>query len=135
MAGQATEYGKALGLNEGFLRQVESQGQGAIISRVRHVDASGAHGRLLSMVQQYGMWLEDQMAEERPIDEGLIGDVVMQLAEMHGVRPELAMRLVGAVMETWQLTVRRLGEGVSDADVSAGHTERASDVPGDGAGA
>jgi len=111
---EVTQFAIALGLDPTFARKVDTYGQRAIIERVRSVDQTGAHGRFLSLVQQFGMFFDDQMAEGQPMDEGVMGDAIDQLAQLHGVDPQLGIRLVGAVMETFELTLRRMAEGSSD---------------------
>lgn len=119
MTGQIEQFGAVLGLNPGFLRRVERFGQKAIIERVRAVDQTGAHGRFLSLVQQFGMWFDDEMAEQKPMDEGVMGEAIDQLAQLHGIDPQLAIRLMGAVLETFQLTLKRSAlEGSTDDAIS-----------------
>ena len=123
---EVTQFAIALGLDPTFARKVDTYGQRAIIERVRSVDQTGAHGRFLSLVQQFGMFFDDQLFEEKPLTEGIMGDAIDQLAQLHGVDPQLGIRLVGAVMETFELTLRRMAEGSSDEPDTNGRGQGSS---------
>ena len=109
-------FGKALGLHEDFLQQVELRGQKAIIDRVRMVDDTGSHIRLLGIVQQMAMWMQEKMADEEPVEIGPMGDAVSSLAKLYGVTPQLAVQLFGVIEETFQATLRRLASELGEEE-------------------
>ena len=108
MNGDIIQFGTALGLNETFLKRVSFRGQRAIIDRVQTVDATGAHGRLLSMTQQFGMFLIDRIANREGLGDGPVGDAITSIARLHGVRPQLAVRLLGSFWEVYRATLEKV---------------------------
>lgn len=123
MNGDIMQFGVALGLDESFLKQVSLRGEMAIIDRVQSVDATGAHGRLLSIVQQFGAFVVDAAAHEEQISEGTLGEAITSIARLHGVTPQLGVRLVGAIWETYRATLEKLAleepEGEEDGEIQS----------------
>ena len=100
---------EVLGLHNSFIQDVEGRGQIAIIDRTRTVDKSGSQGRLLSMVQQFGLMLDEHMSSGKPIPAQDQAELAARIAEAHGVNTQLALRLIGAVMETFEFAAHTLG--------------------------
>ena len=123
MNGDIIQFGTALGLDESFLKQVNLRGQRTIIERVESIDATGAHGRLLSMVQQFGAYILDALAHQAELSEGTMGDAVTSIARLHGVNPQLGTRLVGAIWEVYRAALGKLAldepEGEEDGSTES----------------
>ena len=107
MNGDIIQFGTALGLDMSFLKQVDLRGKAAIIDRVQTIDVTGAHGRLLSMVQHFGMFLIDRVAHKKHTGEGPLGDAISSIARLHGVNPQLGVRLIGAIWTVYRATLQQ----------------------------
>lgn len=116
MSGDVDTFGEALGLHPDFLRDVSLRGQIAIIDRADMVDVNGAQGRLLAMVQHVAMSLQGKMARDQAPKQGEIMDTIAFFADRYGVEKQQAMHLVGAALETFQQTSRRVAMGGSDKE-------------------
>lgn len=127
--GQITQFGQALGLDSDFLKDVELKGQAAIINRVRYIDETGAHGRLLSVVQQIGAFLDRRMMKGQPTRSEEILAAVGEMAEFHGVNKRLTATLVGAILETYQHTLGRLAKGELNANAVSASESGAVPIP------
>lgn len=130
MNGDIAKFGAALGLDESFLKQVDLRGESAIIDRVQTVDATGAHGRFLSMVYHFGAAVISAAAQEEEMSEGPMGDAISSIARFHGVNPQLAVRLVGATWEIFRATLQNLA-----LDEPEGEEDGGTDMAGAPAGA
>ena len=106
-------FGEALGLHPDFIRDVALRGQTAIIDRTDMIDGNGAQGRMLAMVQQVGMALQQRMPREKAPKEGEIMDTIVFFADRYRVPHDSALHLVGAVREAFQQTARRVAKGAT----------------------
>ena len=95
------QMGKALGLHPEFVADVQARGQAAVIDRALLTDMTGALPRLLSMVQTFALWLEDETTMGEPPNTGAMQEAMAAIAESHDVDADSGVTLLGAVFELY----------------------------------
>ena len=93
------EFAEALGLDEAFVKPLRNRGVLAAIDRAETIDETGAQAKMLSMVQRFGMLVDEARWNEVPVTEENAQDAIIKISEQHGVHPELGMMLLGWVHE------------------------------------
>ena len=108
--------GKALGLHKDFVSDVQARGQAAVIDRAEGLDRSGALGRVLSITQRVGCYMqEDAEAMAPPMEQGAVLELIASLADQHDVDRLTAARLVGTVLEVYNRAGQQLMKGAGNA--------------------
>jgi len=123
------QLGEALGLDPEFVSDVQQRGMAAVIDRAEVVDQTGAHGRLLGMVQMYGRQMEWGVQRVRPIPPGGQMEMAQKIAERLGVSPEEGIYLLGAVAEVYGAVARHLSRGKTGGANGPGHSTDAVREP------
>jgi hypothetical protein len=100
--------GDTLGLNREFVVDVARRGQDAVIDRTEMVDETGAHGRMLAMVQQLGMARQDAAEKGQQLPPGAIEQVCTMLCRRYQVPEEIGIKLLAAVDDTFRRTVKKI---------------------------
>ena len=117
------QLGEALGLDPSFLADVDRRGQRAIVDRVATVDGNGSHGRLLSVIQQFGEYLDDATIDGEDVRPGALGDALSYIGRLHGMNAQMAVRLGGAVLEVYQQAASRLAGGKGQSNGTRNATQ------------
>lgn len=118
MKRRMADFGKALGLHPDFMADVAQRGQVAVIDRSELVDLTGAHGRLLSIVQRLGATMQDKAEETgEPMPPGEMMEWIAMLADEHQVDRGVALRLVGAAVEVLRAAMGNLAKGKPNGEM------------------
>ena len=114
---QMLRLGQALGLNEEFVRDVAARGQLAIIDRTMAVDKTGAHARLMALVQRIAIFVEENVIAGRQVPPEAMLDTIETMAEQLEINPAMGIEVVGPVLEVYQEATRFLSQqGEEDGD-------------------
>lgn len=102
------QFGQTLGLDPEFVAAVAADGQSAVIDRAELVDQTGAQAVALRMVQQLGVFMQGQAESQGDMRSGVILEMAERIGKQNGVDEDLAVMLLGSVLEVFQQTVKRL---------------------------
>ncbi len=103
--------GQALGLHQDFLRDVAVRRQEAIIDRAQSVDTTGAHARMLALVQRVAIYTEERIMAQEPGSPKELLTAIGSFAQNLGIQPAEAVELVGPVLEIYQRASQLLARG------------------------
>jgi len=105
------QLGGALGLDPQFVSQVQTGGMGAVQARAEMIDQTGAHGRVLLMAEQFGIFIQEQIERgAAPIKPAELLQAAQMISQAHGVNPEIGVHLLGTVLEVYQDAADRLAQ-------------------------
>lgn len=112
------ELGQALGLHPEFIADVQARGQNAIIDRAEGTDRIGSLGRVLSMLQRLGGYMQENAEQANPpMEQGAIAEAVADLADQHDMDRLTAARLVGTVLEIYSRAAQQITRGMKNESV------------------
>jgi hypothetical protein len=104
--------GATLGLSQDFVQDAIERGEAAVIDRAEMVDRTGAQARILTMAAQLGGFLDGQLAEGAKTSLGVVDGAIQRIGIHNGVPPEMAVGLLGTVLEVYQRAAGRLARGM-----------------------
>ena len=111
-AERIAQFGEAVGLHEDTIHKVQTRGQNALIDRAQRFDKTGALGRVMSICQRLGCWMqENEEAGGTPPQPGQLIEAIAGLGDEHDIDRLVALRLVGTVIEVFQQATGSIARG------------------------
>ena len=114
------ELADALGLDKEFTKDVTARGQLAILDRAQSLDKNGALGRVMSICQRLGCYLQERAEQGEPRAQQFeLLEAIAQLADAHDIDRFIAARLVGTVIEVHDRAAQQIMRGTGNGKLGA----------------
>jgi hypothetical protein len=108
------------GLDPELVDAIRERGGEAIAEWVDAIDTHGSESKLMRLMQQFSIWLEESVSRGQMPDQQTIMAAIQKLAQQYGVDPELATEFVMEVLQEYRQDIGQLRGGQQNATGNTG---------------